>query len=162
MTSRITTRRTILAAGAALAVAATLVTGAAIAMPAPDPIFAAIEAHRAACAAFDLVYAPVRAAWPVQAIDLVDVLDFDHIHAVADLETAATNSLLDTAPTTRGGLRALEAHLTDERSYLLRHLAWQRLNAEGHRFPRATEGREFNDAPVAMFLARHAAALGVV
>lgn len=80
----------------------------------PDPIFAAIDAHARATDALWALHEESLAVGPENA---------DHL----PLETAVRAcfeteaALIDTAPTTRAGLRALEAHLRQDRH---KHARW--------------------------------------
>ena len=75
---------------------------------ASDPIFVATEVHARADVAFWAVYEELRAVGPE---------DSDHLPMQAALMTVleAENALIDTAPSTQIGLRALEAHLREDR-----------------------------------------------
>jgi hypothetical protein len=89
--------------------------------PAPiaDPIFAAIAAHREAAATFQIVIEALtlegEAAGPAGPCPDVRPLD-----AACKARYYAAQALIETAPTTHAGLRALENHLRDDRHSLAR------------------------------------------
>ena len=108
-------RRSLLAGLAAMVPVAALSTVPAIAAAAvtPDPIFAAIEAHAKADDEFWTLYEELLAVGPENAGHLP-------IEATVVAEFKAARAMIDTAPTTHAGLRALEAHLRADRHYTAR------------------------------------------
>jgi hypothetical protein len=134
-----------IAAGAVAACAGLAMT----ALPAladVDPIFAAFDAHRAACAAFDTAF---HAAWLRNGYG-----GGPSISAECDVLRAAIDRVIDTAPTTRAGLNALSGYLAEGRGQSIAMMIDQRLQEEGILF-------EDNPYPwnksVAFFIARRAA-----
>jgi hypothetical protein len=99
---------------AVTAVSATTTAAAATSMlstltgSASDPIFAAIAAHREAAATFLAVLGVLSA-------DADPYPDMRPLGAAIRARYAATNALIEMAPTTSAGLRALQAHLRDDR-----------------------------------------------
>jgi hypothetical protein len=75
---------------------------------ATDPIFATIEAHAKASAALWALHEESLAVGPENAGHL-------QIEAAVAAELDAAKALIDTAPNTQIGLRALEAHLREDR-----------------------------------------------
>jgi hypothetical protein len=101
------TRRHLLTIAASGIIAA-LVAPSTLAGSSADPIYGAIDAHREAAATFQTVVEVLeRKAGPCP-----DVRPFD---AAVEARYAAGKALIETAPTTRAGLWALEAHLRDDR-----------------------------------------------
>jgi hypothetical protein len=96
-------------------------TGLALASPAiagRDPIFAAIDAHREAVTAFNALNAKMieealiasnGAPLPLQSAP-------ERLQAAFSALLVPAAALIDTAPTTRAGLRALERHLREDDS----------------------------------------------
>jgi hypothetical protein len=74
----------------------------------PDPILAAIDAHREAVGKFDTENERLAAAGGP------DGSNWHPAQAALLAATAAKKALVDTAPTTHAGLRALEDYLYDE------------------------------------------------
>jgi hypothetical protein len=101
-----TNRRAVITGIAAGATALTLAAVPGLALPV-DPVFAAIDAHRAAIAEFNRLLA----------LDMA-VGDCSAIEAALRVEVATAKALVATAPTTRAGLRALAAHLREDDSFL--------------------------------------------
>ena len=97
----ITDRRSFLAitAGAVAACAGLF------AMAAVDPIYAALDAHREAATAFYAANARLTAE------GLTDSIYWQTANATLTAQCLAGAALIDTAPTTRAGLRALEVEL---------------------------------------------------
>jgi hypothetical protein len=94
------TRRAAIATGIIIATA-----GSTAAAGAPDPIFAAIEAHKAAveaCRASDALF--------------MDEADDENINRLNEVEIAAATLIEKTIPTTAAGVAALLSHYA-ERSY---------------------------------------------
>jgi hypothetical protein len=150
MTEGNSTRRHFLAisAGAVAACAGLAV----IALPAiaADPIYAAIEAHREASSAYD---AASKAAWARYNLGYV---------SECDALVAAIDRVIDTAPTTRGGLKALSDYLAEGENGGIGVRINQRLRAEGHVFeinpdPDLTMADRFFGSSVAFFIARRTA-----
>jgi hypothetical protein len=116
-------RRAFLAISAgAVAACAGLVVIALPAMADADPIFAAIDAHREAVTTFNAMHAKMvaealndsnGAPLPLQLAPAM-------LQAAFSAQLASAGALIDTAPTTRAGLRALEVYLRDERTRSVR------------------------------------------
>jgi hypothetical protein len=100
-----TTRRNLLTLAAGGAVAAAIPADAR-AGHAADPIFASIAEHQASIQKTDRASETLAAAGPEG--------DWRPTHAALVAWGAAATALIETAPTTRAGLRALAAHLRDE------------------------------------------------
>jgi hypothetical protein len=96
------------------------------AIAAADPIFAAIDDHRAAGRAFDAAF---RVAWLRNGYG-----GGPSVSVECAVEVAAIDRVIDTAPTTRAGLKALSDYLTEIRSGCISGMISQRLQAEGHIF----------------------------
>jgi hypothetical protein len=149
--STITVDRRKLLLAAVVGLAATATAGIAIAAPvAADPIFAAIEAHREASCAYD---AASKAAWARYNLGYV---------SECDALVAAIDRVIDTAPTTRAGLKALSDYLADAENWGIGVRINQRLRAEGHVFkinpdPDLTMADRFFGSSVAFFIARRTA-----
>jgi hypothetical protein len=131
MSSRKTTqksehnRRTVIAGAAACAALATV---PALAVPV-DPIFAAIDAHSKAAQTMDRL---IAAKAPSAAR-----------YAAMDEEFRVGNiMILDTAPTTRAGLRALEVHLRDPRNWGALFMAVVQPELTAGRLPASIDSRE--------------------
>jgi hypothetical protein len=75
----------------------------------PDPIFAAIAEHQASIQNADRENERLEAADPDG--------DWRPTHAALMAEGAAAKALIETPPTTRAGLRALEDHLREDRNH---------------------------------------------
>jgi hypothetical protein len=113
-----TSRRNFLTSTAGIAAGATAIaTVPALALPA-DPIYSAIDAHAES----------VRTVWTLHARllrmiggdmavaeDLCRSPETRAVQAALLAECAAATALIETAPTTRAGLRALADHLRDDR-----------------------------------------------
>ncbi|ULO22987.1 hypothetical protein [Methylocystis sp. SB2] len=122
MTVTVTTRRAVVAGLAAAPVAA--LPAIASEIPADsDPIFAALERHKAAERAFirtcDLTD-DVRAEQEGRIVTEADEAAWD---SAREVEEAALQTLVDTAPTSKAGARAAIEWLADyDRGYELRHV----------------------------------------
>jgi hypothetical protein len=135
-------RRTFLAIAAGLATA-TATLGLAIALPAKaDPIYAAIACHQAAARAWDAAYASWPAPYPKALGD------------AGDVEIAAIDRVIYTAPTTREGLKTLTDYLAELRSGCIAAEISYRLEMEGYTFDLKPPG--WFDGAVAFFIARRA------
>jgi hypothetical protein len=115
-----------------------------------DPIYAAIEAHREASRAYD---AASKAAWARYNLGYV---------SECDVLVAAIDRAIDTAPTTRGGLKTLSDYLAEAENGGIGVRIHQRLQAEGHVFeinpdPDLTMADRFFGSSVAFFIARRTA-----
>ena len=92
-------------------------TGLALASPAiasHDPIFAAIDAHREAVTTFSALNAKmIEAPLPLRSAP-------EELQAAFSALLVPAAALIDTAPTTRAGLRALERHLREDGSLFAR------------------------------------------
>jgi hypothetical protein len=118
-----TSRRLLLAAGSASAVFGALAQAGAAAPADPDPIFAAIERHKAAERAF-LVTCDrtdeVRASQEGREVTEDDEAAWD---SARDVEEAALQALIETAPTSTAGARAaIEWLAYYDRGYAFRHV----------------------------------------
>jgi hypothetical protein len=83
---------------------------AVIALPAianADPIFAAIEAHREAVIKFDAGHAKLTA-------EGLNDSNWQPVNTALSAQFATGHALIDTAPTTRAGLLALESYLIED------------------------------------------------
>ena len=104
-------RRLFLAAGPAAAVFGALALSAAI--PSVDPIFAAIERHRAAWDAFGAAGPAADNILAKQQGRVVTQSDCDALDAASEFEREAFGEMLNTSPTTLPGLRAAVEHLAE-------------------------------------------------
>lgn len=124
LTQSQTSRRLFLAAGSASAVFGALAqTTAAAPAGDADPIFAAIERHKAAERAF-LVTCDrtdeVRASQEGREVTEDDEAAWD---SARDVEEAALQALIETAPTSKAGVRAAIEWLSHyDRGYAFRHV----------------------------------------
>ena len=123
--------------------------------PQPDPIFAAIDEHREASRAYD---AASKAAW-ARRRNGGDDLGYG---AECDALVATIDRVIDTAPSTRGGLKTLSDYLAEAENGGIGVRINQRLQAEGHVFeinpdPDLTMADRFFGSSVAFFIARRAA-----
>ncbi|MFO1126346.1 MAG: hypothetical protein U1E25_14450 [Methylocystis sp.] len=113
-TERQTSRRLFLAAGSASAVFGALAKAAAGSMPADDPIFEAIDRHKAAEARYSAACAltdEVAAERQCRVVTAADVAEFDGADRACD---EALSEFLMTAPTTIAGARTFLRHCIDE------------------------------------------------
>jgi hypothetical protein len=92
---------------------------------ASDPIFAAIEAHAKAT---DEIWALSEKSLAVGP----ENMDFDLVQAAVVACHELDAALIDTAPTTRAGLRALDAHLRQDRH---KNARWYIPRLTGKRLP---------------------------
>lgn len=118
-----TSRRLFLAAGSAATVFSALSQAAAMAVTDDDPIFAALERHNAAERAFirtcDLTD-EVRAEEEGRIVTVADEAAKD---SAREVEEAALQALIDTAPTSKAGARAAIEWLAHyDRGCELRHV----------------------------------------
>ena len=97
-------RRLFLAAGPAAAVFGALALSAAL--PSVDPIFAAIERHKAAWDAFGEAGPAADNILAKQQGRVVTQSDCDALDAASEFEREVFGEMLDTSPTTLPGLRA--------------------------------------------------------
>jgi hypothetical protein len=102
-------RRLFLAAGPASAVFAAL--GVAAAIPALDPVFAAIERHRAAWDAYGVTCYRTDDVLAKQQGREVTQADEDAVEEAGEFERQAIADLIETPPQTTAGMRAAIAHL---------------------------------------------------
>jgi hypothetical protein len=156
--SNTTNRRAFLTMAAGVAAGATAAVPA-LAIPA-DPIFAAIDAHAES----------VRTVWTLQARllgmiggdmavaeDLCRSPETRAVQAALLAECAAGTALIETAPTTSAGLRALEDHLRDDRFRSARMQISYTVTANGHTYTCGSDGPE----GAAWLIAKRAAELGI-
>jgi hypothetical protein len=139
MTS-ITDRRNFLTVAGGLA--ATIATSLAIAASpgacaVQDPIYAAIDAHQAAARAYDVAF---ELSWPHSKPEPCPGM----LKAAADVEGAAIDRVINTAPTTRWGLEALANYLAEPRSGCIAGIINYRLQQEGHMFKLNPDKGYFN------------------
>ena len=104
-------RRLFLAAGPAAAVFGALALSAAL--PSVDPIFAAIERHKAAWDAFGEAGPAADNILAKQQGRVVTQADCDALDAASELEREVFGEMLNTSPTTLPGLRAAVEHLAE-------------------------------------------------
>jgi hypothetical protein len=116
-----------------------------------DPIHAAIATFRSATAATD------AAIVELQRLYKPGDKDVPSLDPVSDAENAAALAVVNTVPTTRAGLEALEAHLANDRSSLCWWWIRNQLLEEGQTFDDPCSVREYFSIPVARFVARRAA-----
>jgi hypothetical protein len=112
--------------GAVAACAGLALTGLP-AMAAVDPIFAALEAHREASNAYDAASKPAWARRRNGGENLGYVAECDAL-------VEAIDRVIDTAPTTRDGLKALSDYLAEAENGGIGVRIKERLHAEGHVF----------------------------
>ena len=144
-----TNQRTFLAT---MAVAVPAVAVMALTSPPRDPIFDAIDAHREAIAKFNTEHErPVAAGGP-------DGSNWHPAQAALMAEVAAAKALIETAPTTRAGLRALERHLHEDDSRLALHFIKRPFTVDGRRMGAVSGGSEGVD----WLIAQRAAEIGTV
>jgi hypothetical protein len=153
----ITTRRNFLTVAGGLA--ATIATSLAIAASpgacmAPDPVHAAIATHKAAARMLDAVLAERHLIYKPGD---VDAPEFDQ--GIVDAEREAARLVVNTVPTTRAGLQALEEHLANDRSSLCWFWIRNQIVTDEEIWQRY-RGEAYFSAPVARFVERRAAELG--
>jgi hypothetical protein len=147
----ITDRRAFLIAAASIAGATILLGTAVVAQYDPDPIFAAITAHRKATRTVDAAYAKLLQA------DDTRLADTEPMQIALNAEYRAADAMIGTAPTTRAGVRALAAHLGDERNYSAVGFIRRPIVLDG-----VTVGTQGGgDGAVEWLLAKHAEAIAV-
>jgi hypothetical protein len=117
-----------------------------------DPIFAAIAAHQETIRTLDATLAERQLIYKPGDLDAPE-LD----PGIVDAERRAAGVVVNTAPTTRVGLKALEAHLANDSSSLCWWWIRNQLVDEGQTFDYPCSGREYFSIPVARFVARRAA-----
>jgi hypothetical protein len=118
-----------------------------------DPIFAAISRHNETARALDATLAERQRLYTPGNFPELDP-------GLADAEQEAAAVVVNTVPTTRAGLKALEAHLAKERSSLCWAQIRNQLVDEGQTFEPSSSSLEYFGIPVARFIAARTAELG--